>query len=184
MANPRLSKNGWIDMFHRLNILAECTKYKILLIGDSLVCGLSRYDRVWQKYFLKRNTLNGGIRGDKCTNVLWRSQHMYLPTSLKYIIIHCGTNDLDTSAPIVIANNIIDIGVTLKKRSPGSFIVITGLLPRDLVFTLKRQSIQNVNSFLKDKCIERGFLFVLPDAGWLVNANLLNEKPCTKIVFI
>jgi len=176
MANPRLSKNGWIENFNNLNILAECTSYKILLIGDSLVSGLSRYDRVWQKYFHKRNTLNCGIGGDKCSNVLWRSKHMSLPILLNYIVIHCGTNDLNTSTPVDIANKIIDIGDTFKKRSPGAVVIVTGLLPRDLIFTLKRSSIQKVNSILNDKCVGRGFLFLLPDAGWLVGNNLLNEQ--------
>jgi len=173
---PRISKIGWMDDFSSLNILAKCSKSSILLIGDSLIAGLSRYDFVWQKYFFRRNTLNCGMGGDRTLNVLWRSQFMALPTGLKSIVIHCGTNDVGTLTPYEIAKNIISIGVTLKSRSPNAFIVITGLLPRDSHFSTKRYKIQEVNDILNESCFDKGFSFVAPDSGWLLNGNFLNKN--------
>jgi len=175
MAYPRLSKIGWMDNFSKLNLIAECSSSRILLIGDSLISGLSRYESVWKTYFFKRNTLNCGFRGDRCLNVLWRAKFMVLPQSVKHIIIHCGTNDLNNSTPVNIANILIEIGVTLKQRLPNSFIIITGLLPRDLNFSSKRSSIERVNFILKDECVKNGFSFVIPDNEWVTN-GVLNQR--------
>ena len=61
----------------------------LILIGDSIVKCLSRYKKVWQKYFEPYETLNFGISGDKTQHVLWRVKNMDLPDSLKFVMVHC-----------------------------------------------------------------------------------------------
>jgi len=172
--HPRLSKIGWMDSYSKLNTLSECSTHNILLIGDSLIYGLGRYGLVWERYFKNRHTLNCGIRGNKAVNVLWRSQHMSLSPSLRFIVIHCGTNDLNSSIPNDIALAVLNTGSTFKKRSPKSSIIITGLLPRDINPSARRNKIKMVNFILKEKCLEKGFVFVVPDSGWLFPNRMLN----------
>ena len=58
----------------------ECYRYhyllkkqftNTLLLGDSIIAGLLRYLKVWQRYFSPLKELNSGIGGDRVENVLW-----------------------------------------------------------------------------------------------------------------
>ena len=140
-----MMKKGWSDSFAKLNICAKNSSTNTLLIGDSIIAGLSRYPKVWKYYFFKQRSLNCGIGGDGSLNVLWRAERMFLPPTLANIIIHCGTNDLDRHVPPKIASNIISIAKVFRKRSPAAKIVIVGLLPRDKYFTSRRKAICEVN---------------------------------------
>ena len=47
----RKNKVGWYKTHKNLDILAKRLHPSVLLIGDSIVAGLSRYQMVWKKYF-------------------------------------------------------------------------------------------------------------------------------------
>ena len=66
----RFCKPGW-HKFHQQHMSALKTNRNIqtVLLGDSLIQGLSRYTKVWILFFGK-DTLNWGIRGDKVENLL------------------------------------------------------------------------------------------------------------------
>ena len=71
---PRNSKPGW-EVQHQMFIdIAANTKQEVLLIGDSIVSGLSRYRKMWSKYFEPLQALNFGIGRDRTQNVLLRIQ--------------------------------------------------------------------------------------------------------------
>ena len=67
----RFCKLGW-PKFHQqhMSALKSNRNIQTVLLGDSLIQGLSRYTKVWDSLFGK-NTLNCDIRGDKVENVLW-----------------------------------------------------------------------------------------------------------------
>ena len=44
--------------------------YSTLLIGDSIIAGLSRYSNIWKRYFKPLYAINCGIGGDRMENVL------------------------------------------------------------------------------------------------------------------
>ena len=71
----------------------------MLLIGDSIVAGLSRYKTVWNKYFKPYKALNCGIHVDRTQHVLWRADDLSVPPPVKYVVVHCGTNNLDHDEP-------------------------------------------------------------------------------------
>ena len=54
---PRFYKPGWHEKHNSFVDTAKCTSSRILLIDDSIVSGLTRYSRVWSKYFELLNTL-------------------------------------------------------------------------------------------------------------------------------
>ena len=56
-------------------------------------------------------------------HVLWRAT---LPDSLKYVVIHCGTNNIDRDQPRDIANDVISIGFKLQEECCGLKVIITG----------------------------------------------------------
>ena len=85
---PRDNKLGWFETHDHHVCLMNRKKPSFLLIGDSIIYGLSRYKNVWNKYFGFSKT------GDKTQHVLWRAENLVIPSSVKFIIVHCGSNNL------------------------------------------------------------------------------------------
>ena len=54
----------------------------MLIVGDSLVSNLSRYPKMWRKYFSNDGALNFGIAGDKAQNLLWRVNNLHFSSNL------------------------------------------------------------------------------------------------------
>ena len=48
--------------------------------------------------------MNLGIRGDRVENVLWRTISLPLPSSVRNIVVQCGTNNISTDPPRDIAD--------------------------------------------------------------------------------
>ena len=90
----RSSKTNFLN-FHRRHCSSLITnRFKTIIIGDSIAAGLNRYRSVWPKYLEALKTLNCGIGGDRVQNVLWRAQNLSVVSSLKNVVILCGTNNL------------------------------------------------------------------------------------------
>ena len=146
---PRFYKPGWRENHSSFVDTAKCSSSKILLIGDSIVSGLTRYSRVWSKYFEPFDTLNFGSPGDCVENVLWMVQHGELPAKLEIAVIHVGTNNVDKQNVENIVSEIIKIASCILNKKPRSNIVITGLLPRDQKATFARRTkINLINQLL------------------------------------
>ena len=123
------NKSGWYNIHQKHVNLSLNSKTILVLIGDLIVAGLSRYANIWRSFFKTFDTLNYGISGDCTQHVLWRAENATLPNSLKYVVIHCGTNNIDRDQPRDIANGVIAIGLTLQEKCSGLKVIVTGLLP-------------------------------------------------------
>ena len=134
-------------------------------MGNSIVAGLSRYPNVWNDYFAPINALNLGIGEDRVENVLWRAIDLSLPSSVKNVVILCGTNNISIHTPRDIADCIISIGSILQKKSIGINVSIFGLIPRDEGWSVNRALINEVNEILKHQCNINGFAFIFQDHG-------------------
>ena len=132
-----------------VDIVANANQ-EILLIGDSIVSGLSRCRKVWSKYFEPHRALNFGIGGDRTQNVLWRLQNGEIPKNLQTAIIHFGTNNIDQNDPEDIKTAILSIAYFILVKKPQADIIITGLLPRDKEISHRRKRIQIVNKKLEN----------------------------------
>ena len=152
-------------------------KPSFLLIGDSIIYGLSRYKNVWNKYFGFSKTVNLGISGDKTQHVLWRAENLVIPSSVKFITAHCGTNNLDYDDPNCIAKGILNIGKSLLSKAPTSNILLTGLLPRDKCNSNRRKRLKKVNSYLLSLCKnENNMLYMDQGRGWTLDDHTLDES--------
>ena len=60
--------------------------------------------------------INLGIGGDRTQNVLWRVENLYLPSTVEFLVIHCGTNNLCDSQPSHIADGVLAVGAMAKKK--------------------------------------------------------------------
>ena len=108
----RFYKQGWHAIYNEQKTNAETTQSELILVGDSIVKGLSRYQDVWRT-LTDLKPLNLGISGDKAQHVLWRCQQIKFPPSVKFVAIMAGTNNIDNDCPEDIANCILEIGLSL-----------------------------------------------------------------------
>ena len=173
----RDNKAGWYDIHNKHVLMASRFTTKVILCGDSIIAGLSRYKAVWNKYFRPLNTVNCGIGGDRTQHVLWRMENMTLPETVKYIVVHCGTNNIDRDSAQEIANGVMSCGLVLQEQNPKLNVIITGLLPRDLANSRRRYKIIQTNKYLKQYCRQfSNFSYMKQDSDWVLESGLLNEQ--------
>ena len=149
-----------------------------VLLGDSLMQGLSRYTKVWNSFF-RKDALNCGIRGEKVKNLLWRVENLEFPPAIRQIVILCGTNNIDANTPNDIANGLLCSALTIKKRSSVTNVYITGLLPGDFRETRMRNKIKEVNELIRKKCLSIStprINYIKQDLDWIDKGNCLRTK--------
>ena len=113
------SKFGWIEMHYYQKELLRKSYASVVVIGDSIVAGLRRYPTVWRNFILQYKTVNLGIGGDRIKNVLWRINDILLPKSIRSVVIHCGTNNIDTSSSDEISVGVVTIARYIFHRYPS-----------------------------------------------------------------
>jgi len=78
-ASPRINKHGWHKKHEEFTRNSQA---EVCLMGDSIVDGLSRYPKVWKKYFCgSMKAVNFGI-GDRTQHVLWRAEKGEIPSQV------------------------------------------------------------------------------------------------------
>ena len=175
----RDKKLGWYDMHEKHNSqLAEDIRPNIILCGDSIMAGLQRFPHVWNKYFKHRGAVNCSIGGDQTQHVLWRMKHISLPSTVQYVVVHCGTNNIGWHSPQNIANGVISIGLVLQDKNRKLHVVVTGLIPRDYSHSsYRRQKIRDVNRHLKQHCEEyENVTYMRQDDDWILSDGGLNKE--------
>ena len=148
----KLSKIGWIKTHCHQKELMRKSYASVVVIGDSIVAGLRRYPTVWRNFILQYKTVNLGIGGDRIENVLWRINDIVLPKSIRSVVIHCGTNNIDTSSSDEISVGVVTISRSIFHRYPNIEIIVSGLLPRDIHWSTRRVKINETNDYLRDYC--------------------------------
>ena len=103
------SKSGWIETQYHQKELLRKSYASVVVIGDSIVAGLRRYPTVWRNFILRYKTINLGIGEDRIENVLWCINDIVLPNSIRSVVIHCGTNNIDTSSSDEISVVVVSI---------------------------------------------------------------------------
>ena len=166
----RFYKDNWVrNHKDQAALIKSSRNVSAVLLGDSIIAGFLRYPNIWYKFF-DENTINCGVGGDKVQNVLWRAENIPLPQSLEYVVISCGTNNLDTDDSEKIADGLFCIALALKKRMNHLKIVINGILPRDEQNTARRQKLLIVNELLESKCtnyVNTDIHYLSPDGDWI-----------------
>ena len=99
-----------------------------------------------------------------------------VPSHLKYIIIHCGANNISKDSPSEIANSILWIALLFKKETRFKIIII-GIFPRDGKFSRFRIIVPQINQLLKIFTSTYDFIdFLEPKKDWLKYNGDLNNK--------
>ena len=99
---------NWVEYHRNHYCIIKDSKSISLLLGDSIVAGVSRYANAWNQYLAPINALDLGIGGDRVENVLWRAFDLPLQPSVKNLGILSGTNN------IPLANGSLDFSLFYK----------------------------------------------------------------------
>ena len=122
--------------------------YFTLLIGDSMIAGLSRYSNIWNIYFKPLNAINCGIGGNRVQNILRRCQHLPSSPRLQNAVIMCGTNNIQHNSVEDTVEGILEIALSLRRKYHPIAIIFCSLLPRDNNWSINRVHIDKINNYL------------------------------------
>jgi len=121
----------------------------LVFLGDSITDRWPRVgERSWQK-LAPYKPANFGIEGDCTEHLLWRLEHGELDAiSPKVVIVLIGSNNVFYFAdekPEWTARGIERVVTVVRKRAPGSKVLLFGILPRDEKDSRVRRTIAAVN---------------------------------------
>ena len=150
---------NWLNFhYDHCSKLAKNT-FETIIIGDSIVAGLSQYQNVRDKFLKPLKALNCGIGGDRIQHVLWRALNLPASQNLKNVVVLCGTNNLLLDSPKDIADGILEIARSFEINYSCVNVIICGILPRDNSWSVNRVSIKKVNQIQKLKCYKSSYTF-------------------------
>ncbi len=170
----RDNKPGWYKLHNKYTKVAFSTSCDTLVIGDSIVSGLLRYKDVWTKFFA--DAINLGIGGDMTQHVLWRIRNTRMSQNINFVVVHCGTNNVDSHRPDDIANALVLIGEKIQIYNPDIKVIISGILPRGSNL-IRSEKITKINSILKKKCdsIKKNIFYLEHDSDWTNDDGSLRD---------
>ena len=145
---PKLEEDSydWHARHDEILRLQKTLDPEIVLIGDSIThfwagepkAGIVRGEAAWQSAFGKHRTLNMGFGWDRTQNVLWRLDHgEFDGLHPRVVILHIGTNNTSDTAnarrntPDEIAAGIGEICGRIRRKSPGTKIILMAIFPRE-----------------------------------------------------
>ena len=126
--SKRVNNNNWLKIHYNYCFHVNHDNFNSILIGDSIVAGLTRYNNVWKNLFGSRFN-NLGIRGDRAEHVLWRFKDIAFPPRLKNVVILRGTNNINKDPPHDIVQGLIAIDSSFKNRFSNLNILFVDYFP-------------------------------------------------------
>ena len=84
--SERFYINNWLKIHQNHCFQVKQEDFNSIIIGDSIVAGLTRYTNVQNSVFGNR-FINLGISGDRVENVLWRARDMSLFSVVQITLI-------------------------------------------------------------------------------------------------
>ena len=137
----RLDKVGWIESHNYHKRLIKHRKPSMLILGDSIAKGLRRYIDVWDRY-LGKHTVNLGIGGDKVEGAIWRIGNLAVNKEVRYVVLICGTNNIDKNVPAGIVKGIKCAIQLVKYKFYNCNVIVSGILPREYSPGTRRNKIR------------------------------------------
>ena len=139
--SAKFSKPNWLELYLKHCSVLTNGKCGTILIGDSIVAGLSRNQNIWNRNF-SFNTLNCSIGGNKVQNVLWWAHNLPAVKSIRNVVTLCDTNNLHLDEPEDITDGITEIGSTFKRLYTNVNVFICGIWPRDCYWFICKRNFE------------------------------------------
>ena len=128
---PRLLNVNWLNSHNKHCNSMMIGNYSRLLIGDSIIAGLSCYSNFWKRYFKPLYAINCGIVGERVENVLCRCKNLPSCPNLQNAVMMCGTNNIQHNSVEDIVDGIVEIAISLRCIYHKITIFVCDILPRD-----------------------------------------------------
>jgi lysophospholipase L1-like esterase len=126
----RTDHGPWMRLHQRFCQQARAGGVDLLFLGDSIT-QLWDENETWTRYYGPRRAANFGLSGDRTEHLLWRVAHGELDgIEPKVIVLLIGTNNIGQDPPEAIAKGVGEIVAEVRRRQPGSKVLLLGLLPR------------------------------------------------------
>ena len=106
-----------------------------IIVGDSIVEGLTCYSNRWKNLFGNR-FINLGIHGDCIEHVLWHVRDVTFSSWLKNVVILCGTNSINKDPPMILFKDWLPLVHLLKTGSVTLTYLFVDYFPAMNVFLL------------------------------------------------
>ena len=104
----RINNNSWLKIHYNHYVHVNHDNINSIIIGDSIVVGLTRYNNVWKNLFVN-GFINLGIRGDRVEHVLWWVVDTGFPQRLK--------NNINKDPPMILFKDWLPLVHHLKTGS-------------------------------------------------------------------
>jgi lysophospholipase L1-like esterase len=139
--NPALrpasaASRNWMQLHQQYAARAARGGIDVLFLGDSLTHGWGGPGKAaWTEHFAPLEAEAFGIPADRVEHVLYRITHGELAgISPKVLVLMIGTNNLKSGdirhPPDQVAQGIAALLGEIRKRLPGSKVLLMGILPR------------------------------------------------------
>jgi len=152
--DPTKPVPGGVRWFGRMHAdylnQTKTKKFDLCFLGDSIT-------QMWPgdlfgKYFGKFNTVNFGIGGDRCENVLFRLNDGELQGSTpKLIVLMIGTNNQGMNTAEEVAVGVTTVVQALRTKCPQSKILLLAILPSAGTPYEKTKAINAITAKLADR---------------------------------
>jgi beta-glucosidase len=152
---------------------ADYSRAQIVFLGDSITQGW--FPVIWEQFYAHRAALNLGVTGDFTQGMLWRLQQGgQWPSTLrpKIAVLLIGTNNsLNAQQPEDTALGVAEIVRLIRQKSPGTRVLIVGILPRgpDATDPARRANIR-VNEMVA-RCADNQTVFFTDPGSMLVDGQ-------------
>ena len=113
--STRLSKMNWLNFHHDHFSKLSKNTFGTILITYSIEAGLSRYQKIREKFLKSLKALKCSLGDDRIQLVLWCMHNLPVFVNLKNIAALCGPNNLLLDSPEDIADGILEIARSFKK---------------------------------------------------------------------
>lgn len=174
---PKLENDNydWYARHERILKEAKAMNPEVVLVGDSITHHWAGINSIggddatphFKAAFEGKRVLDLGFGWDRIQNMLWRVENGELEgLKPKTIIIMAGTNNMTGTANArandakEIAEGVVNLVKSVKKKCPKAKIVLMGILPRAGKNDSMRTTAKEANSYLKKFAEKKGLVFI------------------------
>jgi len=113
-------------------VLQNQPEPSLVWLGDSITRAWRNGGRhVWAAHYAGRNAINLGVSGDRIEDLSNKlDRGLLVGLCPRLVVLHIGTNDLETASPKDVANGIADIVFRILAMAPSVQILLHEIFPR------------------------------------------------------
>src|ERR1041384_4786410 len=176
-----LTNTAFLKSHENFVKIAKEGKAQLVFLGDSITAGWGRQTEIWNSAFGKYQPANFGIGGDRTQHVLWRLENgEFDGLQPKAAVVMIGTNNSGGDDAPGIARGITRIVEFIRKKSPGTKILLLAVFPRgdkpDGKLGAGHEKLKQVNAFIPKThdgqhvhFLDIGGKFIQPDGSLTKN---------------